>query len=176
MPDLNYYNGLILQWARDRGILDNSTTYAQACKTAEEITELVQALTAKQFHGPGSGFHQAGLDAIADAIGDIYVTLIVGAEIAGVNLHVDESPIEDGKALARLMKFFVTLCRAVSAEKGPTALPMTYHAASESMIRSLQSIAFDYGLSLQGCVAGAYNEIKDRKGYLNAEGIFVKEQ
>lgn len=25
------------------------------------------------------------------------------------------------------------------------------------------------------CLAGAYNEIKDRKGFLNASGIFVKE-
>jgi NTP pyrophosphatase (non-canonical NTP hydrolase) len=31
-------------------------------------------------------------------------------------------------------------------------------------------------LNLVSCLEGAYNEIKDRKGYLNADGIFVKEQ
>lgn len=31
-------------------------------------------------------------------------------------------------------------------------------------------------LDLVSCLEGAYNEIKDRKGYLNADGIFVKEQ
>lgn len=31
-------------------------------------------------------------------------------------------------------------------------------------------------LNLISCLEGAYNEIKDRKGYLNANGIFVKEQ
>lgn len=30
-------------------------------------------------------------------------------------------------------------------------------------------------LDLVECLAGAYNEIKDRKGYLTPEGIFVKE-
>jgi len=30
-------------------------------------------------------------------------------------------------------------------------------------------------IDLVECLAGAYNEIKDRKGYLTAEGIFVKE-
>lgn len=30
-------------------------------------------------------------------------------------------------------------------------------------------------LDLVTCFAGAYNEIKDRKGYLTKEGIFVKE-
>jgi NTP pyrophosphatase (non-canonical NTP hydrolase) len=31
-------------------------------------------------------------------------------------------------------------------------------------------------LDLVTCFEGAYNEIKNRKGYLNAEGVFVKEE
>jgi uncharacterized protein YabN with tetrapyrrole methylase and pyrophosphatase domain len=31
-------------------------------------------------------------------------------------------------------------------------------------------------LDLKQCLAAAYEEIKDRKGYLNAEGVFIKEQ
>ena len=30
-------------------------------------------------------------------------------------------------------------------------------------------------LDLVECLAGAYNEIKNRKGFLNSDGIFVKE-
>ena len=30
-------------------------------------------------------------------------------------------------------------------------------------------------LDLVSCLKGAYNEIKDRKGYLTKEGVFVKE-
>jgi NTP pyrophosphatase (non-canonical NTP hydrolase) len=32
------------------------------------------------------------------------------------------------------------------------------------------------GLDLVDCLEAAYEEIKDRKGYLNEDGIFVKEQ
>ena len=30
-------------------------------------------------------------------------------------------------------------------------------------------------INLVDCIKGAYNEIKDRKGYLTKEGVFVKE-
>ena len=33
-----------------------------------------------------------------------------------------------------------------------------------------------YGTNITDCLAGAYDEIKDRKGTLTAEGIFVKEE
>jgi hypothetical protein len=32
------------------------------------------------------------------------------------------------------------------------------------------------GLSMQGSLEAAYNTIKDRRGYLTSEGVFVKEQ
>ena len=31
-------------------------------------------------------------------------------------------------------------------------------------------------VNLVDCLGAAYNQIKDRRGYMNAEGIFVKEQ
>ena len=31
------------------------------------------------------------------------------------------------------------------------------------------------GLNLISCLESAYNEIKDRRGYLNADGVFVKD-
>lgn len=32
------------------------------------------------------------------------------------------------------------------------------------------------GFTLTECLEAAYNEIKDRKGYLNEHGVFIKEQ
>ena len=32
------------------------------------------------------------------------------------------------------------------------------------------------GMTMQECIETAYNEIKDRKGYLNELGIFIKEE
>lgn len=94
-------NHKILDWAAERGILQNGSAIAQLTKTEEEVAELREAL------------ENEDKDAMVDAYGDVLVTLIIGAEIAGLDI-VD-------------------------------------------------------------CLEAAYEEIKDRKGYLNEDGIFVKE-
>jgi hypothetical protein len=43
------------------------------------------------------------------------------------------------------------------------------------MVCLLPTIAEEYGLDFTDCVEQAYNEIKDRKGYLRSDGVFVKE-
>ncbi len=91
----------VIQWGEARGIVQNSTAYAQATKTQEELNELFDAI-------------QNGNRAeMADAYGDILVTLVMGCACAD--------------------------------------------------------------LDLVECFKGAYEQIKDRKGYLTKEGIFVKE-
>lgn len=91
----------VIQWGEARGIVQNSTAFAQALKTQEELEELFDAINTKN------------IDAMKDAYGDILVTLVMGCACAD--------------------------------------------------------------LDLVECFAGAYEEIKHRKGYLNKDGIFVKE-
>jgi len=91
----------VIRWAEARGIVKNSNNMAQAIKTLEEVTELLEAI------------HKGDRDAQIDAYGDILVTLIVGCATAD--------------------------------------------------------------LDLVNCLGKAYEEIKDRKGYLTAQGVFVKE-
>lgn len=91
----------VIRWAEARQIIPNSTPMAQAIKTLEEVGELISAL------------HREDGDAIADAYGDILVTLIVGATLADMDL-----------------------------------------------VR---------------CLGGAYQQIKDRKGHLRSDGVFVKD-
>ena len=91
----------VIQWGEARGIVQNSTAYAQALKTQEELNELFEAISKQD------------VAAMKDAYGDILVTLIMGCACAD--------------------------------------------------------------LDLVECLKGAYDEIKNRKGYLNKEGIFVKE-
>ena len=43
------------------------------------------------------------------------------------------------------------------------------------LVDDLNAIAIKYQTSLEQCVWAAYNEIKDRKGYLREDGIFIKE-
>jgi NTP pyrophosphatase (non-canonical NTP hydrolase) len=88
-------------WFDDRGITENGKPLAQAIKTLEETTELLDAIQKNDKYE------------MMDAVGDIYVTL-----------------------------------RGVCLTAG-----------------------FEFG----ECVNQAYDEIKDRKGYLTPEGTFVKE-
>lgn len=92
---------LVLDWARARQIIPNSTALTQSIKTLEELAELQVALSKQDLFEAG------------DAYGDILVTMIIGAELAG--------------------------------------------------------------LDLMTCLEEAYNVIKNRKGYLTPDGIFVKE-
>jgi homoserine kinase len=91
----------VLRWAEARQIIPNSTAMAQAIKTHEELGELLSAL------------HRNNKEDILDAYGDILVTLIIGADLARVDL-VD-------------------------------------------------------------ALEHAYQQIKDRKGTLRSDGVFVKE-
>ncbi len=91
----------VIQWGEARGIVQNSTPYAQARKTQEELDELFDAIEA------------GDREAMADAYGEILVTFVMGCACADLDL--------------------VT------------------------------------------CLDGAYQEIKNRKGFLNKEGLFIKE-
>jgi homoserine kinase len=64
----------VLRWAEARKIIPNSTPMAQAIKTLEEVTELISAL------------HRNNREEMIDAYGDILVTLIIGADLAGFDL------------------------------------------------------------------------------------------
>ena len=64
----------VIQWAEARRIIPNSTSLAQAIKTHEELGELLSAL------------HRGDKNEIEDAYADILITLIIGADLAGMDL------------------------------------------------------------------------------------------
>jgi len=64
----------VVAWAAARQIIPNSNAMSQALKTAEEVVELLQALNKKDSKE------------VIDAYGDCLVTLIIGAELYGVNI------------------------------------------------------------------------------------------
>jgi NTP pyrophosphatase (non-canonical NTP hydrolase) len=63
-----------IQWGEARGIVQNSTPAAQAIKTEEELYELITAI------------RDNDRAAMADAYGDILVTLIMGCACADLDL------------------------------------------------------------------------------------------
>jgi NTP pyrophosphatase (non-canonical NTP hydrolase) len=72
--DYNQLEALVIEWADNKGILKNGTPPAQANKTMEECQELVDAI------------QDDNRDEIADALGDILVTIIIQAKMQNMSL------------------------------------------------------------------------------------------
>ena len=64
----------VIRWGEARQIVQNSTPYAQALKTQEELNELFEAIS------------KDDREAIKDAYGDILVTLVMGCACADLDL------------------------------------------------------------------------------------------
>ena len=74
MRSYNELEALVITWAHQKGILDNGTPRAQAGKTVEEVQELIDAIDVN---------NKAEIE---DALGDILVTIIIQAEMQGLDL------------------------------------------------------------------------------------------
>jgi|14BtaG_2_1085337.scaffolds.fasta_scaffold227944_1 NTP pyrophosphatase (non-canonical NTP hydrolase) len=105
-------NTRVIDWAQKKGILDASDPIKQLTKTQEELDETMDALVKiKELHDPNQpslidvGNKQALLDQyndeVIDGIGDMLVTIIILAEICGVDskhcLGVAYEEIKDRK-------------------------------------------------------------------------------
>ena len=65
---------LVLQWGEKRQITKNGTAMGQAIKTAEEVNELL------------AGINKHSITEVKDALGDIWVTMVMVAAILDLNL------------------------------------------------------------------------------------------
>ena len=65
----------VMQWAQERGIYENGTARGQACKTVEEACELLIAVV------------KDDKAEIADAIGDVMVTLVNVAVLTDLDVR-----------------------------------------------------------------------------------------
>ena len=148
---------LIKQWGKDRGITVNGTHRGQWYKLVSEYGELCDNLA-------------KGKD-IKDDIGDMFVVLVMMCEIGEVAVneavslssHIqysDQSPYFNcGFALLCMRE----LMFRVSVDK------------AADMIAILTALSNSLGHTLDDCIDIAYNDIKDRKGHLTTEGVFVKD-
>ena len=89
--NLNELIQKVIQWANDRNIIQGSTAIKQLDKTSEEFNELQRAVAAlpyRQEHGIDLGYGPyEGRDEVADAFGDILVTLIIASHQLGFDLQ-----------------------------------------------------------------------------------------
>jgi len=156
----------IRNWARDRKIIPNSNLKAQYLKLCEELGELVL------------GVRKEDKELIIDSIGDIYVvaTILLGLndeKIEDIEL-VEKEYYKDKRALSNaifwLQNSIGDLAKAIIRDKTNNLKDRV-----NFILDDLEAVARCYNLNLDNCITASWNEIKDRKGYLREDGIFVKE-
>jgi hypothetical protein len=143
------------QWGIDRKIIGNGRYRTQYLKLLSEVGELADSLA-------------KGVSPIDD-IGDCIVVLVMIDGIAGIEgMDGFQSVSWD---IPHPHSAYVEFRRFISAVSGSTeSLPSVHNLATY-----LSRIAYACGLTTNECLAHAWNEIKDRKGYLNENGVFIKE-
>lgn len=73
---LNTFNKLIVEWAIDKGIIQKNRPLSQNAKTMEEIVEIHDAMNLFTYATTADQIDEANHD-LKDAIGDVYVTLVI---------------------------------------------------------------------------------------------------
>jgi len=137
---------LIIEWARDKELINLSIAPKQRLKLLEELGELARAVLLNN------------INLQKDAIGDIAVVLIILNEQTNSSLEFDFSKVTKSKEtdLYEMLKMVSFLTNYLFCE-----------------LSLLNDIANILGLDLEECANIAWNEIKDRKGK-TLNGTFIK--
>lgn len=150
----------IEQWAEDRN-LHTADPIKQYDKLIEEFGELMK------------GINKQDMLMIKDSIGDMYVVMVIMCMQTN-NSMVDL--LKNGSVDTIRPKhdtFSYVDCLFSLSESLTLKAYGTIHDA-EDIKRELVKTCGEYYLDFTGCVALAYDEIKDRKGQM-IDGKFVKE-
>lgn len=168
----------VLGWSKERGILDNGKLETQITKFFEEFGEIA------------TGISKNKPELIMDGIGDALVVLVNILELGKDKLSGEMTTAE---IIERGLQLQVDDVADVEEHFDDNGYPhhLYLHATeifTTAFIRSdagfdqlnwalyrLAKLALYYRLDIRHCFSLAWHEIKDRKGYLNADGIFVKE-
>ena len=80
---------LVIQWAKDRNIFENSNAIKQIGKTQEELDETLEALKSLESLSKYDNqiSRSSTLVEVQDGIGDMIVTIILLAEMVGLKVE-----------------------------------------------------------------------------------------
>lgn len=161
--DYKKLHNLTHEWAKARGIVDNGNVFTQTMKLVSEYGELCDAIIKNR-----------DLE-VKDAIGDMMVVLsniasILGGQWRIVFLDACKRTKKETLDPSRQMPENMQSLTELLAKLFQGHYQVAFHIPSV-----LKLVAARYNLSLVACWHSAYDEIKDRKGYLNEFGNFVKE-
>ncbi|UBH10622.1 MazG-like family protein [Macrococcus armenti] len=162
------YAELIREWSTERGLHDKDPR-KQILKLGEEAGELFAGIAKKK------------VDLVKDAIGDVYVVIIIYCQQKGIDIdkvlemfNVEERAYESNDNDStlyslKLMKKIGMLAgdTIYSNNNDSTRLQVTW------VLEDLLTVCQIENLNFIECIEMAYNEIKDRKGEMK-DGTFVK--
>lgn len=176
----------VVGWSKARGILDNGVWYTQGTKLYEEDGEAAT--------GVGKNKHPLIMDGIGDALVVLvnlmeltgYEAISIGAQVA--NARADGYEVGNTHYLFHKMRFHITLAidylwdvagldspKKLNFDMFEQADALNIEHHYQQMITYANSLANAYDMTMEQCFSLAWDEIKDRKGFLNADGIFIKE-
>ena len=168
---------LIHQWAKERGIFDNSTPFDQLLKTHEEFGELIKAC------------YDNDKPAIQDAIGDVMVTLInycyfvfknkyYAIEIINARYMFESDSFEGSSTINYLgyitKLLFILFDEEFLLQENSNHTRNVFFRLSH-ISQLIEKIAQDNNTTIEECLNIAYNEIKNRTGRI-INGKFVKDE
>jgi NTP pyrophosphatase (non-canonical NTP hydrolase) len=157
----------IRQWAKDRKIIPNSNLEAQNTKLAEEFGELALAI------------RKDDKNLTIDSIGDIFVVVTIMAGLENVNIE-DLGLLQNEyyKNKNNLRYSFMWLQSDIGdiAKSIIRGNKIKRFESYVNVVNDLNALCEFLELDLVECISKAWNEIKDRRGFLREDGIFVKEE
>lgn len=179
----------VVGWSTARGILENGRWATQVTKFYEEDGEAA------------TGISKTKRQLIMDGLGDALVVLVnitalidwtpkvIAVMLDRARGRIENNvPFGDSHRLFHKMRLNFTLMNDVvynACDMYPlkdNGRPLLGNDEGiefeELMLKSLwymEALARAYEVTLEQCFSLAWDEIKDRKGYLNADGIFIKE-
>lgn len=179
----------VVGWSTARGILENGRWATQVTKFYEEDGEAATGISKTQ--------RQAIMDGLGDALVVLVnITALIDWTPKVIAVMLDRArdriennvPFGDSHRLFHKMRLAFTLMNDViynACDMYPlkdNGRPLLGNDEGiefeELMLKSLwymEALARAYEVTLEQCFSLAWDEIKDRKGYLNADGIFIKE-
>ena len=147
---LKKYEDLTIQWAEDRGINTNGKATTQGLKLISEAGELALNL--------------CDMKDIKDDIGDC---LVVITNISTITKSIRVTDCKADFQKAPLLRLLGNLSDNIIKNNN-------LDEDIAAVVQGLKQIAEGSGLTLEECLEVAYEDIKDREGFLNGHGNFIK--
>jgi len=159
----------IKNWGIKNGIIQNAKVNIQFLKTISEKSEITKAIL------------DENVDEIIDGIGDTFVTFVMVVEI--IKRDLDNQNIKlnfDNIINYKMLESHIYDIACLDVELGNAAdciaknqLEKTVEYINNSLLY-LTDLANKFDTQITNCIQVAYDEIKDREGFLTPDGTFVK--